>query len=93
MHLRRAVRGSVPTLLFSGTLDPVTSPRFGEEAARHLSNSLHVVVPASHGIGGPCVDSIARQFLDSGSVERIDISCVKEIRLPAFEVARASDAP
>ena len=80
------VRCSAPTLLFSGTLDPVTSPRFGEEAARHLPNSLHVVVPGYHGVGGPHIEAIIRDFLKRGSIEGLDTSKASEIKLPPFEL-------
>lgn len=76
----------VPTLLLSGTIDPVTSPRWGAEAASHLPNSLHLVVPAAHGAGGPCITTIRHEFLEKGSVEGLDTSCVSEIRLPPFNL-------
>ncbi len=76
----------VPVLLFSGTLDPVTGPRWGEEAAANLPRSLHLVVPGAHGVDGPCVRDISRRFLDSGSLQGLDTSCVDEIRLPPFEL-------
>jgi pimeloyl-ACP methyl ester carboxylesterase len=75
-----------PTLLLSGTIDPVTSPRWGAEAASHLPNSLHLVVPAAHGAGGPCITSIRHEFLEKGSVEGLDTSCVSEISLPPFNL-------
>ncbi|UCC83633.1 MAG: alpha/beta hydrolase [Gemmatimonadota bacterium] len=76
----------VPTLLLSGTIDPVTSPRWGAEAASHLPNSLHLVVPAAHGVGGPCISTIRHAFLEKGSVEGLDTSCVSEINLPPFDL-------
>jgi hypothetical protein len=30
-------------------------PRWAEGAARHLPNSLHVVVPGAYGVGGKCI--------------------------------------
>jgi len=76
----------VPTLVLSGTLDPVTSVRWGEEAASHLANSLHVVAPGAHGIGGPCITSIASTFLENASVEGLDTSCVADMQLPPFKL-------
>lgn len=76
-----------PTLILSGTLDPVTPPRWGEETARHLPQSLHLVVPGGHGVGGPCLDSIEERFLDTGSVRDLDVGCTDEIRYPAFPVS------
>jgi pimeloyl-ACP methyl ester carboxylesterase len=56
------VVSDVPTLLWSGSLDPVVPPKWGDEAASHLSNSLHLVIPAAHNIGGACYESVIRQF-------------------------------
>ncbi len=75
-----------PVLLFSGTHDAVTPPRWGEEAARHLPNSLHVIAPGTHGLGGPCVDGMMRNFLESGSVDGLDTSCVESMRLPPYSL-------
>ena len=79
-----------PTLIFSGTLDPVTSSDFGAEAARHLPNSLHLVVPSSHNIhtaqNTACLDAIIREFLERGTTEGLDTSCVDELELPPFEL-------
>ena len=62
----------------------MTSPRFGEAAARHLPNSLHVVVPGYHGVGGPRIEAIIRDFLKRGSIEGLDTSKASEIKLPPF---------
>ena len=76
----------VPVLLLSGTIDAVTPPRWGEEAAGHLPNSLHVVAPGAHGVGGDCIRSIIDTFMNTGSVAGIDTSCVKDMRLAPFEL-------
>lgn len=78
------VRVDVPTLLLSGTLDPVTPPMWGEEAARHLPRSLHVVVPGAHGVGGPCVTDIRQRFLAAGSVDGLDVSCATALKPAPF---------
>lgn len=80
------VSAPVPTLLFSGTLDPVTPPEFGELAARHLPRSLHIVAPGAHGVDGPCLDEIAERFLETASVDGLDTSCVADLALPPFVV-------
>ena len=74
----------VPTLIFSGTLDPVTSAHFGEEAASHLPNSLHVVAPGAHGVGGVCIRTIEVAFLETASLDGLDTSCVASMTLPPF---------
>jgi pimeloyl-ACP methyl ester carboxylesterase len=80
------VRADVPVLLLSGTHDPVTPPRFGAEAARHLKKSLHLVVPGAHGVGGPVIDRIMGDFLSKGTVEGLDTSGIEKIRLPPLRL-------
>jgi pimeloyl-ACP methyl ester carboxylesterase len=78
----------VPVLLLSGTLDPVTPPRWGEEAASHLPNSLHLVVPGAHGVGNPCLTSIQKQFLETGTLEGLDISCIEALKAGPFHIPK-----
>ena len=79
-----AVRSDVPTLLWSGTLDPVTGPRWGDAAAEHLPDVLHLVVPGAHGVGGDCVRQISESFLESASLDGLDTSCTASMSLPPF---------
>jgi pimeloyl-ACP methyl ester carboxylesterase len=74
----------VPVLLLSGTLDPVTPPRWGEEAARYLPRSVHLVVPGAHGVGGPCLTEIQRRFLEAGTADGLDIACAKDLKPAKF---------
>jgi len=83
---RDPVAVNVPTLLLSGTLDPVTPPRWGEEAASHLPRSLHLVVPGAHGVGGPCLEGIQRRFLDAGTTDKLDVSCAADITPAKFQL-------
>jgi pimeloyl-ACP methyl ester carboxylesterase len=61
-----AVESDVPTLLMTGSFDPVTPPAFAEMAAATLTNSSLVVAPkGSHGISPTeCGMSIVTSFLD-----------------------------
>lgn len=46
--------------------------------ARHLPNSLHVVVPnGGHGVGGPCIDQMIDALLETARVDGLDVSCVE----------------
>ena len=83
------VRSNAPVLIFSGNLDPITPPKYGEEVARHLPNSRHVIIPeAGHGVDGlkdpGCVDRIAVEFLDKGDAKNLDVSCVEGMSPPPF---------
>jgi pimeloyl-ACP methyl ester carboxylesterase len=83
----------VPALLISGHLDPATPPRWGEEAAKLLPKSRHLVVRnGSHSFAGlaGCVDLLIADFLQAGSAEGLDEACIHRIKRPAF--ARRGDA-
>jgi pimeloyl-ACP methyl ester carboxylesterase len=77
------VRSDVPALLISGERDSVTPPEHAERVARHLPNSLHVVIPRGHhGGAGECTEGLVREFLDRASVKGLDPSCVKNYYPP-----------
>jgi len=82
---------TVPTLLVSGELDPVTPPASGEAVARSLANSLHLVVPhGGHGQDGmtgvDCLERIGNAFIAAGSVAGLDTACVAAMRRAPFEL-------
>ena len=83
------VRSDAPVLIFSGNLDPITPPKYGEEVGRYLPNSRHVIIPeAGHGPEGlsdpGCIDRIAIEFLDKGDAQNLDVSCVDKMARPPF---------
>jgi pimeloyl-ACP methyl ester carboxylesterase len=83
------VHSNAPVLIFSGNVDPVTPPKYGEEVASHLPNSKHVIIPeAGHGVDGMtdpgCIDRIAIEFLDKGDAKNLDVSCVDKMAPPPF---------
>jgi pimeloyl-ACP methyl ester carboxylesterase len=81
------VRSTVPALLLSGARDAVTPPSFGERVARQLPNSLHLVFPeSSHGNFGSCALKVIADFIDRGSVEGLDTSCIAQQKPPQFTV-------
>lgn len=86
---REPVRSDVPALIFSGNLDPVTPPQRGEEVARYLSNSRHVIIPeGAHGPFGltnvGCLDELIIQFMDKADAKNLDVSCVGRMAPPPF---------
>src|SRR6185437_4957571 len=79
---REPVSSNLPVLIFSGNLDPVTPPQRGEEVAKYLPNSRHVIIPhGGHGIdglsGADCVFRLIMEFLHSGDVKSLDTRCVQ----------------
>lgn len=81
------VHSDLPVLLLSGELDPVTPPRWGEVAAKTLSNSRHLRVPGGHHIVSHlgCVRDIVERFIESARHDDPDIDCINLIQpLPPF---------
>jgi pimeloyl-ACP methyl ester carboxylesterase len=83
------VSSNIPTLIFSGNMDPVTPPQRGEEVAKYLPNSRHVVIPqAGHGVDGltdqGCVDRIIIEFMEKGDAKNLDVGCVERMAPPPF---------
>lgn len=89
------VTSSIPTLVMSGEVDPVTPPTWGEQVARTLSNSKHLVMPGTgHTPGGTgCGQRVMKSFIERGSVDGIDSACVDKVRRPGFFVTPAGPDP
>lgn len=94
-EFRRPVTSEVPALLLSGEADPITPPKYAEAVARTLPNSRHVVAPGlGHGLlTRGCVDRLLRDFVASGSVENLDVSCVRNLQPPPFFVSFTGPKP
>jgi len=80
------VNSSIPTMLLSGELDPVTPPSWGELAAKGLSNSKHYVAKnAGHGlVTQTCAGSMIGDFVGSLDFKDVDSSCLDKQPLPNF---------
>lgn len=83
------VTADAPTLLITGTYDPVTPPYWGERVAAELPHHLHVNIPDGHhgmdGLANPdCLEKLMLDFVDRGSVEGLDTSCVDTMKRPDF---------
>ncbi|WP_045857904.1 alpha/beta hydrolase [Teredinibacter purpureus] len=75
---KTAVKSDKPVLLLSGSVDPITPPRYAEKAAEHLSNSVHVVGQGlGHGMAQQgCVPTLMAKFIDSASTADVQSDCV-----------------
>jgi pimeloyl-ACP methyl ester carboxylesterase len=85
------VSSSIPVLIFSGNMDPVTPPQRGEEVAKYLPKSRHVIIPqAGHGVDGlsdqGCVDRIIIEFINKGNARDLDMSCVERMAASPFAI-------
>ena len=89
------VRSSVPVLLLSGELDPVTPPAWAEEAAAHLTSSRHLVVPGvGHGttLEG-CVPEIVARFIETADPSAPEAACLERLERGPFFVSFAGPIP
>ncbi len=80
----------VPALIVTGDRDPATPPEYGERNATHFENVLHITVPhMAHGTSSmenDCTTLIIDAFVDKGSVDGLDTSCVEKMRPPPFRL-------
>jgi pimeloyl-ACP methyl ester carboxylesterase len=82
---REPVRSDVPVLVINGERDPVTPPDFGPRVTRAMTRAVRVVIPwGSHGGSEPCREKIQADFIEKGSGEGLDLSCVKQMRMTPF---------
>ena len=87
----------IPTLLLSGTLDPVTPPSQGALAAKTLGQSKHVVVSGMGHIISvhPCARRLMSRFVETGRVMAAIDACESELTLlrPLFYVTALEAQP
>lgn len=73
------VQSDVPALLLSGGLDPVTPPANGDEVARTLPRSRHVIARGYGHIVShhACAPRLIAAFVERGSVDRLPAGCIE----------------
>ena len=79
-----ATRSDVPTLLLSGSHDPVTPPSQAELAAKTLAQHKHITVAGMGHIVSPhpCVRRIVGKFIEAGTIASASAPCEAELKLP-----------
>jgi pimeloyl-ACP methyl ester carboxylesterase len=67
-----------PVLILSGGLDPVTPPAAGEEVARTLSHSRHIVAAGYGHIVSPhaCAPRLIEKFVEDAGFATLPSSCI-----------------
>jgi len=97
--LHAPLESDVPTLLLSGTADPVTPAAYGAAAARGFKFAIHLqLADQGHGqLAAPCVNRLMAEFLDlaaePANIGKLDTSCTKTIRPPPFFLSLSGPAP
>jgi pimeloyl-ACP methyl ester carboxylesterase len=72
------VHSDVPVLLFSGERDPVTPPADAALVAAGFPHGLLVKIPrGTHAGAGSCETKLIADFLDRGTVQGLDTSCIQ----------------
>ncbi len=87
------VHSDVPILLFSGERDPVTPPADAALVARGFPHGLLVQIPhGTHAGAADCQERLIADFIERGSAQGLDLSCVKAASPVPFvtEVAKLS---
>ena len=84
---------NVPVLTLNGELDPIDPPENMEGAKELWPNSLSLVGPyQGHSISNMdeimCWFSIMDKFINSGSANGLDTSCMQEIQPPIFNTQK-----
>ena len=89
------VVSSVPALVLSGEIDPVTPPTWGIEVVKHLNNGRHLVMPGTgHGVAATaCGNRIVSDFIDSADAGGVDAACVRNVHRPGFFLTPAGPEP
>lgn len=83
------IKSDVPVLLVSGELDPVTPPWVAASAVATLSNGRLVTIRNGTHSSYECVENLVAEFIDKGTAQGLDTSCVDKIKRPPFTIIKA----
>jgi pimeloyl-ACP methyl ester carboxylesterase len=83
------LQAKVPMLVFSGSQDPVTPRRWGEQVAMAHPNSLHIEAKGvGHGVFQyGCTTDLIAHLVEQGSLQAVDAACLQELQVRPFFVS------
>lgn len=86
---------AIPTLALSGQYDPVTPPRYGDQAVAQMKNARHIVLPGvGHSVmGHGCAPKLVDQFIDAASAKELDPKCLESLTPAPFFLNFSGSAP
>ena len=92
---KQPVVSDKPVLLLSGQYDPVTPPRYGDQVAKTLSNSRHLVAKGQGHtpVGTGCMPRLLKQFVDTLDPKGLDASCLDALGDTPFFLDYQGPAP
>jgi len=93
--LHDALHSDIPTLLLSGSADPVTPPADAERAAAGLVHHRHLILAGEgHGqLATGCMPKLMAEFLDGAEPRSLDARCLDRHLPAAFFVGLTGPAP
>ncbi len=93
--LHAPLRSDVPTLLLSGSADPVTPPADAERAAAGLMHHRHLILDGEgHGqLSTGCVPRLMAEFLDEIAPDKLDAQCLRNHLAAPFFVNTTGPVP
>jgi pimeloyl-ACP methyl ester carboxylesterase len=86
------VRASVPALIITSTLDPVTPTPWGRQLLENMPNARLIEVPdGAHDSFEmdnfiPCIIGLSFSFWNAGTTAGLDTSCIATLKPPGFFV-------
>ena len=94
----KPVKSNIPTLIFSGGMDPVTPPAYGTEVAKDFPNGRHIVAPGYGHIVSyhACGPRLIATFVDDAATNRLSASCLNHFEksaMPPLFANRLSPSP
>jgi pimeloyl-ACP methyl ester carboxylesterase len=87
----KPLQSDVPTLMLSGTDDPVTPQRYANQIMKGLHKGKHIVAAGQgHGqLATGCIPRLMAEFVAAGTSAGLDDSCVRSIGPAPFLRSRA----
>jgi pimeloyl-ACP methyl ester carboxylesterase len=80
------IKSDVPVLLVSGELDAVTPPSIAEATVRNFLNGRQLKVTNASHFSYECVENVIATFIEKGTTQGLDTSCLEQIRRPPFNL-------
>ncbi|HCR71103.1 MAG TPA: alpha/beta hydrolase [Anaerolineae bacterium] len=92
---RAPITSDIPVLILSGEADPITPPYHAEKVAESLTNELHLIFDdMGHGnLNSICSMNIFNDFIETASIDGIDVSCVDAVQPPPFFIDFSGPRP
>lgn len=92
---KRPLAIDTPTLLLSGSADPITPPAYADIAARNLKRAwLLTLEHQGHGqIAVGCMPRVVERFIDNATLKGIDASCREQAFVMPFFLDFGGPAP